>query len=241
MAEFLTQWSERDPDIALAWLDTPAGDALADSPAAQAALVGALAQQDPAAALARWQTLASAELRRVTAAAIARSWAHSEPDAATAWLFAQIPEGPHLDDRETRSRMPAVQNSAETARTHEHWTQLLAFKQTSSAWIARDPAGYLAWAETRPSPTQQRAALFALAWPDHPAAEAEIPDPRARLALLSTLRDADIRRSLQRGYLAKWNEIDPASARRWATEHAATDLLPAPKRGVLEMLGFPSR
>lgn len=240
-AEILAQWGEHDPDIALAWLDSPEGEAFSRSPAAQAALIGALAQQDPAAALARWQTLASEELRRATASAIARSWAATEPDAATAWLFAQIPAGPHLDDRDTRSSLPAAESGAETTRTHEHWTQLLAFKHTSAAWVARDPAGYLAWAESQPSPAQQRAALFALAWPDHPGPEVEVPDPRERLTLLSTLRDADTRRSLQRGYLAKWIELDPAAARRWAAEHAATDLLPAPKRNILEMLGLPFR
>lgn len=241
LSELFAQWSERDPDAALAWLDGPEGDAFAATPGAQAAHIGALARHDPATALAHWQSLASEELRRATAPAIARAWSVAAPDAATAWLFAQIPEGPHIDDRETRSRLAPAQNSAETARTLEHWTQLLALKQSSSAWIARDPAGYLAWAESHPSPVQRQAALHALAWPDHPAADVDFPDPAERLALLASVRDTAARRALQRGYLVKWNELDPAAALRWAGENSALDLLAPPKRGLLDLLGLPSR
>ncbi len=236
IADILSYWSERDPKEALAWLDSPAGADLVASPAAQAALVGALAQTDPSAALARWSALESEAARISASSTLARAWARAEPDAATAWLFAQLPEGPHIDDRAAFAALSPEENIAAGLRFEKHFHQLLAFKETSSAWIAQDPAGYLSWAESLPSATQRQAALYPLSWPEQPAATADIPVPESRLALLSSIKDQAARDGMMRAYLAKWLETDQPAARRWVATHAAQNLLPAPKPSFLDQL-----
>ncbi len=236
IADILSFWSERDPAAALAWLDSPDAADLAASPAAQAALVGALAQTDPSAALARWNTLESEAARRAASSALARAWARAEPDAATAWLFAQIPEGPHPDDRAAFAALSPEENIAAGQRFEKHFQQLIAFKETSSAWIAQDPESYLAWAESLPSATQRQTALYSLAWSEQPSASANQPAPGTRLALLSSIKDQAARDAMMRAYLAKWLETDQPAARRWVTTHAAQNLLPAPKPSFFDQL-----
>ncbi len=236
IADILSFWSERDPAAALAWLDSPDAADLAASPAAQAALVGALAQTDPSAALARWNTLESEAARRAASSALARAWARAEPDAATAWLFAQIPEGPHPDDRAAFAALSPEENIAAGQRFEKHFQQLIAFKETSSAWIAQDPESYLAWAENLPSATQRQTALYSLAWSEQPSASANQPAPGTRLALLSSIKDQAARDAMMRAYLAKWLETDQPAARRWVTTHAAQNLLPAPKPSFFDQL-----
>ncbi len=224
-------WSLRSPDAALAWLENPASGPLADSPAAQIARAEALPLRSPEAALELWGKLASDDDRRQAAPGLARNWAISEPDAAAAWLFTQIPEGLNFDEASTAALSPA-ESEAMSSLLEPYTSHFYFYSQASATWIARDPAGFVAWAESLPSATQQRSALSSLTWTKPsgmPAHFEDSPDPSARLAVVATLKTPDLRDALLRDSLAGWTSFDAVAARRWAASHGAESLLPAAK------------
>ena len=223
--KILGDWSRRAPDEALAWLDSREGAELAGADTAQVVRIGALARKDPAAAIATWNAIGAEDARRGTAPALACAWASTEPDAAAAWLFAQIPEGPNFSDPETYHSLSPEERDAYLKRMQPYSAYPHAYDTISAAWIARDPGGFVEWAQSLPSSIRQRSALHSLSWEAARQANADQPDPTERLALIATLRDPDLRGSLMRDYLRDWHRYDENSARRWAAEHQAESLL----------------
>ncbi len=223
----LGEWSQKDPDDALAWLNSPEGVELAGPDAAQVARIGALARQDPATALASWKEIASDDTRRRTAPDLARAWALTAPETAADWLFAQIPDGINPCDQNATNSLGHDKSEAYWKRMQPYWQHAYAYNQIASAWLARDSAGFVTWAENLPSADRQRSALYTLSWDAPDRANTDQPAPADRLALIATLRDPAVRDPLLGDYLRNWHRYDANAARRWAAEHGAEALLPA--------------
>jgi RNA polymerase sigma factor (sigma-70 family) len=223
--KILGDWSRKAPDDALAWLESAEGAELAGTETAQVVRIGIVAQKNPAAALAAWNAIGSEDTRRGIAPALARAWASTEPDAAAAWLFAQIPEGPNPNDPETYRSFNPDEREVYRKRMEPFSAYSQVYDTISAKWIARDPDDFIEWAQSLPSSVQQRSALHSLSWAAARQANADQPDPAKRLALIATLRDPDLRGPLMRDYILSWHRYDEKSARRWAMEHQAESLL----------------
>ena len=226
--DFVSRWSQKDPAAALAWLEGAEGREFAGPEAARIVRVRSIAGQDPAAALADWGGIASADTRRDVAPALARSWALTEPAAAARWIFEQLPEGPLPDDHDAIGSLAPEEITAYHQRIQPYQSHAHTYAQVGAAWIAQDPAGFVTWAESLPSADRQRAALHLLSRMGAFRAMADTPEPAERLALIATLRNPARREPLMREHLQNWLLLDENSARRWASENGVETLLSPP-------------
>jgi hypothetical protein len=198
LIDLTTQWAERDPVAALAWLrdhDEP-GVVLA----VQAAALGAIAQDEPQTALATWASLPAGTARDQAADAIAKGWAGRDPAQAAAWWATQ-----------------------DAARDGKHDMPWEISQPIMAKWTALDADAALAWAEARLGTARDGNALYAWArqiterLPAEQAAEqvARISDETVRHQTLYNIIDPWLRRDAPGAekWLAQQKYINPDYAR----------------------------
>ncbi len=138
LIELTTDWAERDPAAALAWLKNH------DEPkvalAVQVASLGGIAQDEPQTALAAWSSMPAGAAREQAADAITKGWASRDPAQAAAWWAAQAVA------REGKQDLP--------------WGTAEAIMEK---WTIRDADAALAWAESRLGAARDNNALYAWA------------------------------------------------------------------------------
>ena len=86
---FLTNWSDADPEAALAWSQTQSDSAA--TLAVQVSSLRTIARHDPEAAVAEWRRRADSEQREGFAVSVAEGWAETDPLAAVNWFIVQVP------------------------------------------------------------------------------------------------------------------------------------------------------
>ena len=210
MGGHLDAWAKRDPSAALAWIaaqDDPGVRAAA--PKAQAAILGVIARDEPATAVAEWQTLADARVRAASIPPIVESWASRDPAAALAWL---------------RSLGPA----SEIAANERQVTVGTALH----AWSQREPEAALRWAETAP-PVQSADYLQRIAGDAHGqrADRATVSD------LYTKITDPALRTEVLTAHVREWLTKDRPAAQAWlesnstlTAEQAAALLVASPTK-----------
>jgi hypothetical protein len=120
ITRLLTAWAKIDPSAALAWIGAQNDPAVAAAaPAVQGVLLGTIARDEPATALAEWASLSDPRAKKAAIQPIAEAWGQTDPAAALQWAVAQ-------------------QDSP--GRVHAH-SELIA------AWAKKDPEAALRWAE----------------------------------------------------------------------------------------------
>lgn len=201
LAGYVEQWAGRDPDAALAWLGKQSGpDFTRAAERAQRAVIGQLARTDPAAAVARWQTLPAGEDRQALLNSIATGWSRTDPAAAARWFTTQTTESP---------------------RYQHDWQTIGTIARN---YTAADPEGFLLWASSLPNQNQRLIALNSLA-NDHFFTNDDGPplanplSPARRAELLATIEDPKIRDTVLPNVLGNWLRRDYATAREWIETH----------------------
>ena len=202
----MSLWAIKHPEKATEWLarnDDPAFAVVARQVERQA--IGTLAQNDPAAALARWQTITDDKERAITAAAIANRWSAHDPAAATRWIAAQLPPG-------------AFATNPADITTHAILQSTSALDSAAALWARQDPLAFTAWIETLPAgPLRERLpkAFVPTARFD---TRIDLPDPPPRAAYadqLARIADPSIREPALVSHLSNWLRVDRNSARAW--------------------------
>ena len=131
IGDLLGNWAGRDPTSTLAWIRDQKDPAVAAAaPAAQAAILGAIARDEPQTAIAEWQALADEKTKREAISLIIKSWSETDPGAALRWLETQ----------------PNVLATSGLAGHYAH--------QALYPWSLKEPEAALRWAEAQP---QQKA------------------------------------------------------------------------------------
>lgn len=87
---FLGNWSDVDPETALAWSQTQADSEVTLT--VQLSSLRTIARHDPGAAVAEWKRRADSDQDGGFAVAVAEGWAESDPVAAVNWFIAQVPK-----------------------------------------------------------------------------------------------------------------------------------------------------
>ena len=216
----LSAWARTDPDAALAWLsahDDPSLAAAAER--VQGSLVGALAATDPAAAVAAWSRLPSAESRSSAVPALAKAWAKTDPAAASRWMFDQLP-APVAYDQKAFEALPPESRAAFIKSYQNYQTQSSGFADTAALWFVQDPVAALDWAQALPDPKKRAAALEIITSASAPFAS-DVPDPVARATVLATVTDPALRDQALANHLRPWLRSDLASARAWIESNDA--------------------
>lgn len=201
LGHYVENWARRDPDAALAWLEKQNGpDFTRAAERAQRAVIAHLATTDPAAAVARWQTLPAGEDRNALLSSIATGWSRTDPAAAARWFTTQIADAP-------RSQ-PDWQTIGTIARNY----------------TATDPEGFIRWASALPDQNQRLIALNSLA-NDHFFANDDGPplanplSTARRADLIATLADPQLRETVLPNVLNNWLRRDYPAARDWIETH----------------------
>ena len=220
LTDTLASWAGQNPEAALAWLhdhDDPSLTAAAAR--VQGRLLGNLAAADPAAALARWQSLPADETRIAAVPGIAMAWAGTDPAAAAHWLSAQLPELPNMSPADFEKLSPQAQ--AELQRkfnAYEGHFEVLS--KTAAAWFQKDPAGLVTWAESLPSPLLREGLLSSLG--QSPGGyDDDIPDRAVRATELAAIADPALRERVLGEHLKTWLRYDVQAAREWIESHDA--------------------
>lgn len=199
IGNYISTWAGHDPDAALAWLEKQSGPEFAGAAErAQRIIIGQLARTDPAAALARWQTLPAGEERSALVSSIAVGWAQQDPAAAARWFEAQN-TGPNRQNEnwQTRSRL------------------LTCYSRTA-------PDDYVKWASTLPDENSRMAAAQALANSYYNHYETTMPNElpySRRAALIAAIEDENVRKNVLPNLLGNWLQRDYATARDWLETH----------------------
>jgi hypothetical protein len=203
LVELVTDWAERDPVAALAWVN--AHDEPAVAAAVQSATLGAIAQDEPQTAIATWSGLPPGPARDQAVDTIAKGWARQDPAKAAEWWAVQDPA------RESKHEMP--------------WDVSRAIMES---WTTRDADAALSWAEKRAAEANDHIPLYAWAnqlserMPAPPAADqiARIGDPRIRHQALYTHVNRWLRTDLAGAeqWLNKQTFLPPEVARSWIEE-----------------------
>lgn len=166
ITDLLGQWAQNDPSAALAWINAHDEPGVAAASASvQASLLGTIARDEPATALAEWQALPAGPVKDAALTPIAQAWSQSDPGAALQWLAEQ-----------------------ETARGIHSSHDALIY-----AWAQKDPLAALRWAETGHQNDQRRDYLRALAGNSQQKAPraatadlySKLQDPALRTEILS--------------------------------------------------------
>ena len=195
ITRLLTAWAKIDPSATLAWIGAQNDSAVAAAaPAVQGVLLGTIARDEPATALAEWAALSDPRAKKAAIQPIAESWGQTDPAAALQWAVAQ-------------------QDSP--GRVHAH-SELIA------AWAKKDPEAALRWAEAAalkenaqgnryyPSPLS----FIGGGWNDKA--------PRAQTADLYTkIQDPALRLETITNHVREWRAQDPAAARTWLETQTA--------------------
>ena len=212
IARAVAREADRDPDAALAWLQTQDDPSLAPAAAkVQAVLISKLAATDPSAALARWNELPADAAKLTTAQAIASTWAKHDPAAATRWLGEQL-----------------FSPSATTIASADSRYMLVG---ALSPWIRQDPLAAADWIGTLPDSPIRTESLRSFT-PQYVNSKSERPANPAIAATFAQIQDAAVRDAVLSDHLRNWLRLDVHSATAWIESHdalspeAAARLLP---------------
>ncbi len=194
----LATWAEADPNAALAWLSKNNAPELATfARKIEGTLIATLAKTDPAAAVARWQSLPADAAQGETAAKLATHWARTDPAAATRWFASLIPADP-LKYRTD----PHLSFSLQSIATH---------------WARQDPLGLLKWSESLPTDSQREMVINSFAHISANYSDRE-PDPPPRASFanqLAQIQDPAIRERTLSSHLSHWLRSDLKAAQAW--------------------------
>jgi len=217
-------WVAKDPAAARTWLDAhrqsdPALARVADQ--AEGVLVAALAERDPAAALASYAALPEGgEARRAAVPALALAWARSDPGAALRWLAAELPPAPSGNHPLLQEKLS---QRSDAGSPLEQTAQIL--PPALLRWSQQDPLAALQWAESQPDPFWRNVALTALStlpngrFPGANQPTYAAPDPIARADLLGRIADPAERKTHLDAHLSNWLARDYDAARAWIERH----------------------
>ncbi len=168
LGQLLGQWAGKDASAALAWLreNSAAPGVASASASAQASILGTIARDEPATAVAEWQALPAGDLKTQALANIALAWGQNDPAAALQWAAEQA----------KNFGVPAYQSD-----------------ELVYSWARKDGPAALRWAESLPEENTRRRALNALSgtWqnkaPRAATADlyAQIKDPATRTQLVT--------------------------------------------------------
>ncbi len=194
LARILAAWTKLDSAAALAWIEKQTDPGVVSAAAnAHATLLGAIAEDEPATALAEWRALANPQTRAAALLPIAYAWGKSDPAAALAWYSGQKPvAGP------------------DSPQFH-HLTE------TISLWAKKDVDAALRWTEafvlTKPADDTvfpPRLAYFGA------LVEGGEDPPREVVAdLYSKIQDSALRSEALGWHVRQWLARDPAAANAW--------------------------
>ena len=130
LGELIANWAAKDPSAALAWIGTQDDPGVrAAAPKAQAAILGTIARDEPATAVAEWQALTDPKTKTAALGPIIEAWSQKDPGAALRWL-------------QTQSLDPSDGMTVHYVR------------QALYPWSLKEPEAALRWAEAQP---QQKA------------------------------------------------------------------------------------
>ncbi len=186
----LTSWAKSNPDDALAWIEKhpkPEYAQIIDS--IQGVRVGNLATTDLQGALGRWQELPEGDAKKTAMGPIVDSWSKQDPVAAANWLLTRI-------DLSQGNNYPAEDS----------------LQKLMHNWSTSDPAAALRWAEQYPNKQTRWTVINALT---NQYGESDIPDPKARAALYTTVKDGEIRKNLLQRNAWIWLRTDYKAASAW--------------------------
>jgi hypothetical protein len=199
LADLLGAWARTDASSTLAWIKEHQAEpgVSAASSSAHAAILGTIARDEPATALAEWEKLSDPATRKESIDTITAAWAPSDPGAAVRWATEQ----------------------------HRAQGSLWVSPQRIHAWVTKEPEAALLWAEAETlklAPGLRDRSLFLSAVagpPDNRFPRSETAD------LYSTIKDDALRAETLRRHLAEWRAKDPAAAEAWLKSQ--TSLSPA--------------
>ena len=210
----LADWAKNDPAAALAWIrDHPEPSVSTAAAQAHAAILGTIARDEPATAVAEWRAIADPQSRAAALLPIARAWGESDPAAALDWYIMQKSAGGNSTTLE----------------------DLYPLNRYVLALGKKDPDAALRWAEKYSAALQPRAnepdwvrlaPYYALAGNEKERA------PRAPTADLYTkIQDPAVRTEVLTAYMRDWLRTDPAAAKTWLEK--STALTPAQAAALL--------
>jgi hypothetical protein len=184
-----------DATAALAWIDQNAGapGLAAASSRIQASILGEIAREEPATALAAWESLSSDEARAAAIGPITRGWGKNDPAAALRWS--------------------AKQNRARHTLSMD---PILIY-----AWVQKDPEAALRWAESEtlllPAFRRMRPSLVSAL-----GGYQENRAPRSTTGdLYSKINDSVLRAETLTAHLREWLSKDRPAAKAWLETHDA--------------------
>jgi hypothetical protein len=193
LTEMLGLWAKLDLDATVAWTKEHAAEpgVATASAAVHGMLLGALARDDPQAALAAWRALTDATIRHATVSDIAAGWGKTDPAAALQWAAKQ------------RSQQPD---------TGRQWG---ANGDVLYAWSKQDPEAALRWVESLHADHEETAYYL-----QSLGGTLTEPAPRAATAdLYSKIQDPALRAATLATHVREWQTKDPAAAKSWLATH----------------------
>ena len=216
LVNLFSTWAAEDLAAASGWLAAHDGPGFATVHArVQGALLAGLAENDPAAALARWEELPSGETKTAALAGIADSLSTVDPAAAAQWFGKNLPP---LNEQE-RSGIGETGYARSlgllTGSTPAHLkTTSDTLARLVDAWYEKDPAATVAWAATLPEYGWQFNALYATngLWNN-------IRDRASHADHLARLPSDTARDRVLQDHLKNWFRADERAARAWLDSH----------------------
>jgi hypothetical protein len=211
ITRLLTAWAKIDPSATLAWIGAQNDSAVAAAaPAVQGVLLGTIARDEPATALAEWAALSDPRAKKAAIQPIAEAWGQTDPAAALQWAVAQ-PDSP--------------------GRVHAH-SELIA------AWAKKDPEAALRWAEAAALKENAQGNRYYPSPLSFIGGDWNDKAPRAQTADLYTkIQDPALRLETITNHVREWRAQDPAAARTWletqtalTPEQTAALLSPPPRK-----------
>ena len=244
ISDQINEWAGGDPDAAHAWLAAHDSPELAPVAAGvQGTLLARLAETDPAAALAKWQSLPSGLDQAAATGPLATAWAKTDPAAAAAWLNGQIPSLASAAQKSDAIRSFGwAWSQTDPAATARWMTDQLAtlpatpdasgidqtrgtYRRIVSQLAQSDPHAVLKLAATATDPALQKTIYNTLAYETYRDYRGDIATPTlsraARAELVATIPDESNRTPVLTTLLSNWLRQDFHAARAWIESHDA--------------------
>ncbi len=236
----INNWARSDPDAALAWLTAHDSPGLASVAAGvQGSLLARLAETDPSAALAKWQSLPPGLDQAAATGPLATAWAKTDPIAASAWLTAQLSSIPSAAQKNkavvglgsawsqtdpiaaTRwmtdqlATLPATPDASGIDQTRYAYAHLIA------RLASTDLPAVLKLAETVTDPELRTTVYNSLNYESYNDPAESNTSRATRAELIATIPDESSRTPVLTTFLDVWLRRDFHAARAWIESHDA--------------------